>query len=124
MFGEGWSCLEDVCESSLRGVRVSSYAADRGTRPHARPLRCTTCPPQVASPEQAQEVHAFIRKWLSDKVSPDVAKTTRIIYGESCPLSNKCAAAALAIQSLAVQFQCPSWCSLKEVSCAVWQGCL
>lgn len=97
MFGEGWSCLEDVCESSLRGVRVSSYAADRGTGPHARPLRCSTLPPQVASPEQAQEVHAFIRKWLSDKVSPDVAKTTRIIYGESRHLPGECAAAALAI---------------------------
>jgi triosephosphate isomerase (TIM) len=35
----------------------------------------------VATPEQAQEVHAFIRKWFADNVSPDVAATIRIIYG-------------------------------------------
>lgn len=37
----------------------------------------------VATPEQAQEVHAAIRKWLSDNVSADVAKSVRIIYGGS-----------------------------------------
>lgn len=37
----------------------------------------------VASPEQAQEVHAFLRMWLKDKVSPEIARTTRIIYGGS-----------------------------------------
>lgn len=36
---------------------------------------------QVATPDQAQEVHAFIRKWLAEKVSPKVAGATRIIYG-------------------------------------------
>ena len=36
---------------------------------------------QVASPAQAQEVHAFIRKWLAENVSPDVSSATRIIYG-------------------------------------------
>jgi hypothetical protein len=40
---------------------------------------------QVATPGQAQEVHAYIRKWLSDKVSPGVASATRIIYGEPHP---------------------------------------
>jgi len=38
---------------------------------------------KVASPEQAQEVHAAIRKWLADNVSSDVASKTRIIYGGS-----------------------------------------
>jgi triosephosphate isomerase len=38
---------------------------------------------KVATPEQAQEVHAAIRKWLSEKVSPEVASKTRIIYGGS-----------------------------------------
>lgn len=97
MYGEGCSCLQDDCESSVRGVHVSSYAPDRGIGPHARPSDTPHALPQVASPEQAQEVHAFIRKWLSDKVSPDVAKSTRIIYGKSCHLSGTCAAAALAI---------------------------
>ena len=39
---------------------------------------------QVATPEQAQEVHAYIRKWVSEHVSPQVAGATRIIYGETC----------------------------------------
>ncbi|OVA05928.1 Triosephosphate isomerase [Macleaya cordata] len=38
---------------------------------------------KVASPAQAQEVHAELRAWLSKNVSADVASTTRIIYGGS-----------------------------------------
>uniref|UniRef100_A0A453LFT3 Triosephosphate isomerase, chloroplastic n=1 Tax=Aegilops tauschii subsp. strangulata TaxID=200361 RepID=A0A453LFT3_AEGTS len=37
---------------------------------------------KVASPEQAQEVHAAVRDWLKTNVSADVASTVRIIYGE------------------------------------------
>jgi hypothetical protein len=36
---------------------------------------------KVATPAQAQEVHASIRQWLTDKISPEVAEKTRIIYG-------------------------------------------
>ena len=36
---------------------------------------------KVATPEQAQEVHAALRKWLVDNVSADVANSTRILYG-------------------------------------------
>ncbi|KAF3483392.1 triosephosphate isomerase [Arthroderma uncinatum] len=38
---------------------------------------------KVATTEQAQEVHASIRKWLSETVSPAVSEATRIIYGGS-----------------------------------------
>lgn len=38
---------------------------------------------KVASPAQAQEVHLELRKWLQGNVSPQVAETTRIIYGGS-----------------------------------------
>ena len=38
--------------------------------------------------EQAQEVHAAIRKWLGDSVSSDVAEKTRIIYGGSVSEKN------------------------------------
>ncbi len=41
---------------------------------------------QVATPDQAQEVHAYIRKWLSEKVSSKVAGATRLIYGEQLHL--------------------------------------
>ena len=38
---------------------------------------------KVASTEQAQEVHAYIRKWLGETLSPQAAEATRVIYGGS-----------------------------------------
>lgn len=35
-----------------------------------------------------QEVHAFLRKWVSDNLSPEIASTLRIIYGGSVKASN------------------------------------
>lgn len=43
---------------------------------------------KVASPEQAQEVHAAIRARLAEKVSAEVAAKTRILYGGSVKGSN------------------------------------
>ncbi len=42
---------------------------------------------KTASPEQAQEIHAFIRKLLSDKFG-DLANETSILYGGSCKPAN------------------------------------
>lgn len=36
---------------------------------------------KTASPEQAQEVHGWIREFLKEKVSADVAQKIRILYG-------------------------------------------
>jgi len=38
---------------------------------------------KTATPQQAQDVHAQLRKWLKEKVSETVANSTRIIYGGS-----------------------------------------
>ncbi|KAK5939338.1 triosephosphate isomerase [Knufia obscura] len=43
---------------------------------------------KVATTEQAQEVHAAIRKWLSESVSSTAAEDTRIIYGGSVSEKN------------------------------------
>ncbi|CAJ2506314.1 Uu.00g004440.m01.CDS01 [Anthostomella pinea] len=43
---------------------------------------------KVASTEQAQEVHASIREWLSKNVSQSVADETRILYGGSVSEKN------------------------------------
>eukprot|EP01103_Thecamoeba_quadrilineata_P000834 TRINITY_DN10734_c0_g1_i1.p1 TRINITY_DN10734_c0_g1~~TRINITY_DN10734_c0_g1_i1.p1 ORF type:complete len:259 (+),score=68.27 TRINITY_DN10734_c0_g1_i1:29-805(+) len=43
---------------------------------------------KVATPAQAQEVHAQLREWLSQNVSADVAQKTRIIYGGSVNAQN------------------------------------
>jgi triosephosphate isomerase len=37
----------------------------------------------VATPEQAQEAHLNVRKWLSANVSEDAAANIRILYGGS-----------------------------------------
>lgn len=37
----------------------------------------------VATPAQAQEVHAYLRNWMDTKVAHGVAEKTRILYGGS-----------------------------------------
>uniref|UniRef100_A0A914EF17 Triosephosphate isomerase n=1 Tax=Acrobeloides nanus TaxID=290746 RepID=A0A914EF17_9BILA len=43
---------------------------------------------KTASPEQAQEVHGWIREYLREKVSDKVSNETRIIYGGSVTAEN------------------------------------
>uniref|UniRef100_A0A0N4ZQT3 Triosephosphate isomerase n=1 Tax=Parastrongyloides trichosuri TaxID=131310 RepID=A0A0N4ZQT3_PARTI len=43
---------------------------------------------KTATPEQAQETHLWIREFLKEKVSSDVAEKTRIIYGGSVTADN------------------------------------
>lgn len=43
---------------------------------------------KVASPEQAEEVHAHIRKLLETVLTPDAASATRILYGGSVKPDN------------------------------------
>ncbi|KAI8643124.1 triosephosphate isomerase [Parasitella parasitica] len=38
---------------------------------------------KVATPEQAQDVHCFLREWLATNVSSEAAEKTRILYGGS-----------------------------------------
>ena len=43
---------------------------------------------ETATADQAQEMHAFIRKTISDKYGYDVAQNVSILYGGSCKPSN------------------------------------
>ncbi|KAI5647029.1 triosephosphate isomerase domain-containing protein [Phthorimaea operculella] len=43
---------------------------------------------KTASPQQAQDVHAALRNWLSTNVSADVAGSVRIQYGGSVTAAN------------------------------------
>jgi triosephosphate isomerase (TIM) len=38
---------------------------------------------KTATPEMAQETHAFIRQWINESVSAETGASTRIIYGGS-----------------------------------------
>jgi len=43
---------------------------------------------ETASPEQAQEMHAFIRKTIANKYGNSIAEDVTILYGGSCKPSN------------------------------------
>ena len=43
---------------------------------------------KVATPEQAQEIHHFIRQLISEKFSADLAQNLTILYGGSCKPGN------------------------------------
>ena len=43
---------------------------------------------KTATPEQAQEMHAFIRGLIAEKYGKEVADETSILYGGSCKPSN------------------------------------
>lgn len=43
---------------------------------------------KTATADQAQEIHAFIRKIIADKYGKEVAENTSILYGGSCKPSN------------------------------------
>lgn len=43
---------------------------------------------KTATPAQAQEVHAALRKWLTENVSPEVSAALRIQYGGSVTAAN------------------------------------
>jgi len=43
---------------------------------------------KTATPDQAQDVHAFIRKWLTDAYSAEVSESVRIQYGGSVKPEN------------------------------------
>lgn len=43
---------------------------------------------KTASPAQAQEVHAALRKWFTENVSPEVSDAVRIQYGGSVTAAN------------------------------------
>lgn len=43
---------------------------------------------ETASPEQAQEIHAFIRKAIEKKIGKEIAQIVPILYGGSCKPTN------------------------------------
>ncbi|KAH3227614.1 hypothetical protein KXV77_002030 [Aspergillus fumigatus] len=67
-------CIGETLE--LRSVRL------------AKPSTSAIGTGKVATTEQAQEVHAAIRKWLSDDVSAEASENVRIIYGGSVSEKN------------------------------------
>eukprot|EP01133_Synstelium_polycarpum_P010582 gene10582-12313_t len=48
----------------------------------------------TASPEQAEDAHAFVRQWVSNNINPATANSIRIIYGGSVTAANASTLAA------------------------------
>ena len=43
---------------------------------------------RTATPEQAQEVHGFVREWVRETFNPGTANQVRILYGGSAKPDN------------------------------------
>lgn len=74
---------EEVCFRQLKAIIANVNANEWGRVVIAYEPVWAIGTGKVATPEQAQDVHASLRKWLSANVSPDVAKSVRILYGGS-----------------------------------------
>ena len=70
---------------------------------------------RTATPEQAQEVHQFLRKWLNDNVSSSVALQIRIIYGgESHRFNGVCLSALTTVSVAIIAVEKQVWQDLKS----------
>lgn len=77
-----------VCAEQLEGIKAALTEADWAKVVIAYEPVWAIGTGVVATPEQAQETHADIRKWLAANISQNVADTTRIIYGGSASAAN------------------------------------
>ena len=82
--GQTFSIIEEALEKGLNGLTTEQV-----------PTMILAYEPiwaigtgKTASPEQAEEVHAFIRQWLGTKMGKDAADRVRILYGGSVKPEN------------------------------------
>jgi len=78
----------DVCESQIKNVLYNFTAEDMKSIVIAYEPVWAIGTGKTATSEQAQEIHAFIRKVVADKFGAQVAEDTTILYGGSCKPSN------------------------------------
>ena len=78
----------DVCFRQLKAIADKVKAGDWGRVVLAYEPVWAIGTGKTATPQQAQEVHAALRKWLAENVSADVANGLRILYGGSVTADN------------------------------------
>ena len=76
----------DVCVMQLKTIAASVTDWDKVVIAYEPVWAIGTG--KTATPQQAQEVHYEIRKWLSENVSVEIAHKVRIIYGGSVTETN------------------------------------
>ena len=78
----------DVCSAQIKNVLYNFTAEDMKKIIVAYEPVWAIGTGKTATAEQAEEIHAHIRKVLSDKFGAQVAEDTTILYGGSCKPSN------------------------------------
>ena len=78
----------DVCEAQIKNVLYNFTAEDMANIVIAYEPVWAIGTGKTATAEQAEEIHAFIRKVVADKFGAQVAEDTTILYGGSCKPSN------------------------------------
>ena len=78
----------DVCETQIKNVLYNFTAEDMANIIVAYEPVWAIGTGKTATAEQAEEIHASIRKVLADKFGQAVADDTTILYGGSCKPSN------------------------------------
>ena len=79
---------EAVLEAQMAGGLVDVSADQMGSVTIAYEPVWAIGTGKVASDEQAEEAHKFLRGWLAGRFSDDVAAATRILYGGSVKPDN------------------------------------
>ena len=78
----------DVCSAQIKNVLYNFSAEDMKKIIVAYEPVWAIGTGKTATAEQAEEIHAHIRKVLADKFGAQVAEDTTILYGGSCKPSN------------------------------------
>jgi len=78
----------EVCETQIKNVLYNFTAEDMKNIVIAYEPVWAIGTGKTATAEQAEEIHAFIRKTVADKFGAAVAEDTTILYGGSCKPSN------------------------------------
>ena len=78
----------DVCAAQIKNVLYNFTAEDMKKIVIAYEPVWAIGTGETATPGQAEEIHAFIRKVLADKFGKAVADDVTILYGGSCKPSN------------------------------------
>ena len=78
----------DVCESQIKNVLYNFTAEDMANIIVAYEPVWAIGTGKTATADQAEEIHAFIRKVVADKFGAQVADDLTILYGGSCKPSN------------------------------------
>ena len=78
----------DVVKAQIEGSLFNLSAEDFGKIILAYEPVWAIGTGKTATADQAQEIHAFIRKTIADKYGKEVAENCSILYGGSCKASN------------------------------------